>query len=74
MAQISYFNEEGQIYLWLSRYSGERGDALLLSRGLKSAGDIDHCIDRLIGQLDRIRRQAKAELPGRVIRRRAAAP
>lgn len=77
MAQISYFNEGGEIYLWLARYTGEKGDALLLSRGMKSAHDIDSCINRLIGQLERVRRQAKADLPGErrsLRRRRAAAP
>ena len=63
MAQISYFKDEGRIYLWLARYTGEKGDALLLSRGLNNAGDIDYCIDQLIGQLERVRRQAKSELP-----------
>ena len=71
MANISYFKvpQEAKasrskpcIHIWLSSYSGDRDGDILLSRPLSADAEIDHCVDRLIDQLEQVRRQAKRDL------------
>jgi hypothetical protein len=69
MATISYFTVPKKekdagpgILLWLASYTGDRDGDILLSRRLTTGADIDRCVDRLIGQLERVRLQAKHEL------------
>jgi len=71
MAKIDYLKiawKKGEppfnpiIRLWLSEYSKDKEEHILLSPDLMTDSEIDYNVDRLIAQLNVVRRKAKKAL------------
>ena len=71
MAEISVFTSAQQkgemptspyVRIWLANHSSDTSERILLSPQLKNEAEIDEAVDKLIKQLENVRKKAKQEL------------